>query len=148
MTKPTQTNTAEFSVGTGVAGPFTGATLAWLLTAALLCLYFNPGGDPLATSLRWMFEIAAFCLVDLLALGMTLRAVIPLVAGVAEKRYLAALQAFYWATVKLACLGILTAVVLKSPHIPVPGLLTGLGTLIFVPLMGGLWWNQKAYRHA
>ena len=102
-----------------------------------------------ATALRWFLMLAALALFDLFALSRAVRAVSRLAgAGAAQpNREALAIQALVWGSIKIACLGLFGWVLLmggtRPASIPIESLLPGLGTLIAVPLAGGLWWSQR-----
>ena len=60
-----------------------------------------------------------------------------------EKRGLYPLQVFVWANLKLLSLGGLFFLIWKyGNQVLLPALFCGVGTLIVVPLAGGLWWSR------
>jgi hypothetical protein len=123
---------------TALAWPFLGGAICWLAT--------NPA--ELASALFWMWVFWVLCLCDLVTLTLTAGAVIRYLTITPEKRGAAAVQAFYWGGLKLACAGIFIVIALWVPGIPRWGILTGLGTLVTVPLIGGFWWSQRVLHHA
>jgi hypothetical protein len=68
-----------------------------------------------------------------------------LTAGESNPQKHAALvvSASVWGVIKLACLGIFGFILFHGHAIPQFSLLWGLGTLVTVPLIGGLWWSRK-----
>jgi hypothetical protein len=124
--------------------PFAFAAIAWAVAAVLLCWYWD--GSVLA--FRWMLGLWALCLLDLFAIAKTMAAVIAVSADAAGNRPALLVQASTWGAIKLACLGLLGILLFRGQSIPSHALLLGLGTLVVVPLIGGLWWSQRALRHA
>jgi uncharacterized membrane protein len=115
----------------------------WLAAGGLLCGVLGGGGNRIR-EIEVFGLFTGICLLDLWTLGKLFSALFPLVTG-GEKLGFNAIQAFYWGTLKLACVGILIILLVKGESIPggIPrvGMLVGLGTLIGVPLLGGIFWN-------
>ncbi|HAR41299.1 MAG TPA: hypothetical protein DCS07_01495 [Bdellovibrionales bacterium] len=132
---------------------FLGVSLAWLVVGIGICWFFAPAADQLRVALYWMLLFWSVSVIDLLALGKTMAFVMNLVNLTGEKRAAAAIRALSWGTVKLACIGIFIMLLIKASAGSSSsglnlGLLTGLGTMVSVPLVGGLLWSQRVLRHA
>jgi hypothetical protein len=127
------------------AGPFIWVALAWLLCATAYC-WISTAGDRAAVF--WLVVIWGLAMADLAATAGAIRAVLRVTAVSGENRPAAAIQAFTWGTVKLACLGLIIALMMRSATLPVASLLLGLGTMFGVPVVGGLWWSQRILKHA
>jgi hypothetical protein len=119
--------------------PFFGVALVWVAVGIGFC-----SGD----ALKWMLIFWMLCLLDLIALTLLVSAFVSLAAGSSEKRGARIIQASTWGAIKLACLGIFAAILLQGFTIPSLGLYMGMGTLMIVPLVGGLWWSQRELQHA
>jgi hypothetical protein len=128
--------------------PFLIVGLAWYVASAFLCFQFRHVGEPLWPVLKPMSMLWALCLFDLYCLARAVGAAIGFTSAQGEKRSALKIQASYWGFIKLACLGILGAILLGDRSIPAIGLLTGSATLVVVPLLGGYWWSQKVLHHA
>jgi hypothetical protein len=126
--------------------PFLMVAFVWLAVGAALCARFQHPG--LSLALGWLAVLWGLCLFDLYALSRAVGALLGLASVEGEKRGALIIQASYWGMIKLACLGILGAILLRGHSIPALGLLMGTGTLVVVPLLGGYWWSQKVLRHA
>jgi hypothetical protein len=127
--------------------PFITVSIVWFVISGVACFQFaNPGHT--FSAFRWMAELWALCLIDLYALAKAVGAALSLVSATGEKRGALIIQASYWGMIKLACLGILGAILLRGSTIPTTGLLMGSATLVVIPLIGGYWWSQKVLRHA
>jgi len=123
---------------------------AWLAIAGILCWQLSPEGRS-AAAILWFVGLWLLSVLDIAALGKTLTAVLGLAGGEIqepEKRAGAAIRAFYWGFVKLACLGFFALALTKAEAAPGIGLLLGLGTLVIVPLAGGVVWSQRILRNA
>jgi hypothetical protein len=136
-----------------VRKPFGIAALAWAVIGVAVCRIFAPSSSAFFSNLLWMTGLYCLSLCDLIALGKTVQGVLSIAASASadpkegsENRAHRAIQTFYWAILKLACLGIFVgAMVLVSREgksIPTPGLLAGVGTVAMVPLLGGLFWSR------
>ena len=123
-------------------------SLLWLVIGLALNGWLNSADPQLWNSFKWFTGLWVLCLFDLYALSRTLEAALGLMNEESEKRSALTIQAFYWGTIKLACLGIFGTILLKGDSIPATSLLLGLGTLIVVPLMGWYWWSHRILRHA
>lgn len=97
----------------------------------------------------WTLGLAALSLFDLFAMTQAIRAVIQLVSKVDSSESAAWwVQVVAWGSLKLACLFVFGWVLLSAEGVPSSSLFMGLGTLLVVPLAGGLWWSQKEIRYA
>jgi hypothetical protein len=128
-----------------VQKPFGIAALIWAVLSIGLCRYFAADTSQFITNLTWMVGLYLLSLCDLVALGKTIEGMLFVAEGSGENRAVRALQTFYWALLKLFCLGIFTIVLIKGKSIPSPGLLLGMGTICVVPLLGGLFWSHTEH---
>ncbi|MGK5083611.1 hypothetical protein WDW37_09925 [Bdellovibrionota bacterium FG-1] len=138
----------ENSVDMKQLQPFIWVGLGWLVLGAVVCFVFSSTAQPPIKTFGWMALIWAFCLLDLYALARAVGAVLGLTTMTGKKRGALVIQASYWGVIKLACLGILGLILLRSSTIPTLGMVLGSSTLIVTPLLGGYWWSQKVLRHA
>ena len=119
--------------------PFGGVALAWIVLSALLCHQLGKPAD-FGSNLRWLAVLALLSLADLYSLaklcGFLLR-----LASAAPGRTLSILQASYWGTFKIACLLLFGVSLSLGRSPPLPGVLTGVSTLVVVPCFGGLFWH-------
>lgn len=120
------------------ARPFLVTAVAWLLIAAVAEAWAGRS----VVILGWFFYLYALALVDLYALARLFQYGIGVMIQSIEKRPALIVRAFTWGAVKLACLGIFGLTLLHGDRIPVSALLMGLGTLVVVPLFGGLLWSR------
>lgn len=129
--------------------PFIGSALAWAaFSCVVLCKFSSPVGHPWVVTFRWFFQLWFLSLVDLIALAKVSSIVLAGVPEESKNRAQMLFRASYWGFLKLACLGIFLFVLIKGQAIPALSLVTGLGTLIVVPLVGGIWWSQRTVSHA
>lgn len=124
--------------------PFVIAAAVWAAVGYGLCRHFS-SSELLRSNLGWLFALWALCLFDLFALGKTVQGLLSFASGITENRAIYAIQTFSWGLLKLACVGIFALILIKG-NLPSLGLLSGLGTLIVVPLLGGLIWSQSVLR--
>lgn len=130
-------NSRKFGVFFWVAG------LWWALSAAWVS---NAG-----SSLSWLSAIWFLCMADLFALAKLVSALLELVGSENEDRKKhgqAVIRASSWGAIKLACLAFIGMVLFRGRDIPTYSLLAGLGTLVVVPIFGGLGWHLRGERHA
>jgi hypothetical protein len=125
--------------------PFGTAAMIWALISIGVCRYFAANTAQFEINLLWLAGLYVLSLCDLVALGKTIEGMIFVADDAGENRAVRALQTFYWALLKLLCLGIFTVVLIKGKSIPSAGLLLGMGTICFVPLLGGLFWSRTAH---
>ncbi|MCM2278012.1 MAG: hypothetical protein NDJ89_08030 [Oligoflexia bacterium] len=118
--------------------------LVWCLLAAPFLEWMSSRG---LRGFVWFLVIWGISLADLLATGKLVSYVLSLVSD-SKKQAEDAIQAFAWGALKLACFGLLGAIMVVGKSVPTPSLLLGLATLVVVPLGGGLWWYQRVLRHA
>jgi hypothetical protein len=124
------------------ARPFGFTALGWLALSLAVCTLFPPKHVELRQAIVWLAVIWAVALVDLLALAKLIQAVFAL-AGGGDWSPMPAIQTFYWGLIKLACLGLFGAILLRDAAVPASGLLLGLATLFVVPIVGGFIWGQR-----
>lgn len=132
----------------GAVAPFLQVSLGWLLISSALVWKFAPDATARSASLRWLFVLWVLCEMDLLAIGKLLSTVFQLTTESVKNRSGLVIRASSWGAIKLACLGIIGLILFRGQAIPSLGLLPGLGTMIVVPLFGGLWWHLRFRRHA
>ncbi len=126
--------------------PFLAAALGWLIFGGGLCAV--RGG---AAPFGWFTLIWSLCILDLLALARVVSGMLTFAAGTVtdpEKRVALGVQTSVWGLLKLACLGTLGATVFVGRNIPALSLFAGVGTIVVVPLVGGLIWSQKVLNKA
>lgn len=119
-----------------VIQPFAIAAGFWALAGFLGCHVF--GGNQ-----AWFLGFWALSLVNIFALGKTLKEILGLVARDSENYEGRVIRAFAWGSLKLVCLGIFIASLIHGLGIhergaAVVGGLFGASTLFVVPLLGGL----------
>jgi len=117
--------------------PFVWAALIWGVVASGWVIL---GSTEVGRALGWMLGLWAICLFDLVALAKMFDAVLSLAARGVQTNWI--VQAFFWATAKLACIAVLIAVLIAGKDAPQLGLILGSSTLVVVPLVGGLWWSR------
>lgn len=126
--------------------PFLFVAGGWFLVAEGVSWHF--AGGPLAVAMGWAGLLWALCLFDLYALFRAVGAAFEIVSSEGKKQRAVIVQAFYWGVIKLTCLGILGAILFNKRSLPLVSELTGFGTIVIVPLLGGYGWSQKVLRHA
>ena len=122
-------------------GCFVSASMLWLTTSSAVVMTLS--GNTKASAMEWLFGIAAICLMDFLAMAMVVVNLLRLASG-APDRIISVIRTSYWGTIKLACVLIFGAVLIRgrssAAGVPACGLLLGVSTLVAVPLIGGLLW--------
>ena len=127
---------------TKTAKPSAIAAVVWAVIGWAICRHFS-AVTALQQNLIWLFGLWALCLIDLVALGKTIQGVLAIAAGAGENLSAYTIHTFSWGLIKLVCLGIFASeVVIKGSPIPTADL-SGMGTLVVVPLVGGLLWSQR-----
>ena len=134
------------------AKPFFIIALAWLLLSGLL-IFKKFGNSPEAVTVALgTLAFWGLSLVSLFVLAKLVSLILGLTTTPPEKRMGAAIQAFYWAVFKLACVGILITALIRASQATTPGfglaVVLGMGTLCIVPLGGGYLWSRKGIHHA
>lgn len=115
--------------------------LAWNVVVALVCFLWTE--RPWA-SFGWALGIGLLCFLDILCIAAVVRPLLAIVAGTSgRERSRNIVQIFVCIPIKLACLGLLAVVLWAGRDIPNHALLLGSGTLVAVPLVGGLIWFKK-----
>jgi hypothetical protein len=117
------------------------ATMAWAVLSLAITLFGTPH-EEMNHALRWLVVLFGVSIADLYSIARLVGTVLELIVTAPEKRLPGLIQASYWGILKLACLGIFSVLVFKGHDIPVTALLTGVGTMVFVPLVGGFWWSK------
>jgi hypothetical protein len=133
--------------GIRAATPFVKAAMIWAAVGAVLCVWLTPTGTSAVAAVLGMFGISLLSLMGFGAMAKCFAAVARLVAGGSGNRQSYVIQAFYWAMIKLACLGLLVTILIYVREIPVVGILVGIATLVVVPLTGGLLWKQTVLKN-
>ncbi len=125
--------------------PFLLTALGWMALSAWVCWRFSPDQESALGSVKWMLVLAGICCADLFSLAKVVAIVLDLIvsaeAGITQNRTGLAFQASFWGGLKLACLLLFGAVLYRGQNIPTAGLLAGTGTVVVVPLIGGLFWH-------
>src|SRR4051812_29396409 len=116
--------------------------IVWALLGLGASLFGAAHEDALRAA-AWFGVLFSVSVADLYSISRLVAAVLDLMTDSNEKRIPRLIQASYWGFLKLACLGIFTVLVLKGREIPVVALLMGVGTMVFVPLVGGYWWSIR-----
>lgn len=130
--------------------PFAAVGLGWIALSALFCWKTSSSAE-LHSALRWMLQFSLLCLLDLLAIAKTF-------ANVLQSRNFSLIRASYWGAIKIACFLLfgaflwqvrsLSAGSLGASPVPMNGVITGVSTLMIVPLLGGLIWHVLHARFA
>jgi hypothetical protein len=121
---------------------FVWVAMIWALLGLGASLFGVPREDALRGAF-WFLILFSVSAADLYSISRLVSAVLDLMAESTENRIPRLIQASYWGFLKLACLGIFTVLVFKGHEIPVIALLMGVGTMVFVPLVGGYWWSIR-----
>ena len=135
------------------------ASLGWLLLG-LSAVYFLPDtwGDK-ALAAKWLLGLWFLCSLDLWVLAKTVLASLRWMGaqsgdgpngnnGPSDKRVNYSFATLYWGAFKLICLGLLIVSLLEAQKAPMYSLVLGAGTLLIVPFIGGVFWNQRLLRDA
>jgi hypothetical protein len=131
--------------------PFIACAVIWVIFSAILCFWLSPNAEEARRALIWMLRLAFISLLDLLAIAKVFYYVFELQRDQDPgKRIFSVIRTSYWGALKIACIVICGTILVKGSHlpagIPVVGLMTGISTLVIVPLAGGVVWylTQKA----
>ena len=129
-------------------GPFALTSLIWGTIAGGLCWQFAP--ETGARAISWALGLWIISNLDLLALAQTVRGLLRLASGSDSdaRRPALLVSVMGWGALKLGCLGLFAFVLIRGSLIPSVALMSGLATMIVVPLAGGLWWSQRSLDHA
>jgi hypothetical protein len=141
MNPVAQKPAAELTHGKPSYHHFVWAAIAWALAGTAVTLFGAPREEAIR-ALEWFGIFYAVSVADLYSIARVVGCILELM-GATEKRIPGLIQASYWGILKLACLGIFTVLVFKGHEIPVTALLMGVGTMVFVPLVGGYWWSKS-----
>jgi hypothetical protein len=122
--------------------PFVATAIIWGLVG--LGVSLQGPGDALQSA-KWMIGLWALCVIDLFALANVLRPILLLMTldDDSDKRPAAMINALFWGIAKFVCLGLFCIALMSAQGVPQRALLTGLSTLLVVPLVGGFLWSQK-----
>jgi hypothetical protein len=144
-TAPTETTT---SVQNRSLPYFIAAAILWLMVGVLLCWMLTPSAESPRRAMTWLGLLAGICLLDLYALSQALSGLFDLMRSDAGKPLFLVIRTSYWGGIKLVCV-IFLGFLMKSgtsgtsgaqassgSGIPSVGLLTGVSTLVAVPLLG------------
>jgi hypothetical protein len=131
--------------GKGRIHLFVAVAVAWALVGALVAGFLGQPGRR-GLSVFWFLGIWAASFLDLVVLAKAVLATMDLVSANPGKRGALIIRAFYWGILKLACLGIFAALLIRGQPIPAPSMFFGAGTMVIVPLVGGALWSSKELR--
>lgn len=130
--------------------PFLAIAIGWIILSAILCLRFSGGEYESRRAVIWMFRLSFISLLDLLAIAKVIFYVFEIQRATEEgpssaiKRKFSIIRTSYWGAIKIVCILICGTILVKGSHlsggIPPVGLVTGISTLVVVPLVGGLAW--------
>ncbi len=130
--------------------PFLGVAVSWaVLSLVLVYLRAQVHGHYAQTLLTFVF-FWIVCLFSLYALVRLVAILLDLGNESGEKRTLLTIQAFYWAFIKLVCVGILITGLIRASEAEYLGLALVLGstTYLITPLVGGYLWSRRFRHHA
>jgi hypothetical protein len=116
----------------------------WFLISAVLCFKVSPDGADARRALTWLGILGGICVLDLFALAQALAGLFDLMQGDSTNPIFLVIRTSYWGGIKLVCVIFLGFLMARAAHqippIPTIGLLTGVSTLLVVPLFGFLFW--------
>ena len=123
--------------------PFLWTGFAW----GIVTVVSNSFGmvDPLHAIL-WSLALWALCMADFFGTAQMVRGMLAVRAGSSTSGGSPSAQALGGGALKLACFGLLGVVVWAGKEAPLRALLMGLGTMIVVPLLGGVWWFKRDHK--
>jgi hypothetical protein len=150
----------DANLSRSVLVPFGVSAIIWLGTSAWICWHLAPDATAAHRALTWMGILSGICLLDLYALIQALSALFALMALSSsegsspsirppQSPIFLVIRTSYWGGIKLVCLiflGTLLARGASPSGIPTVGLITGVSTLVVVPLLGGLLWHLQHHR--
>jgi len=118
--------------------PFVWAALGWFIVGTAIVLGFV-APDLRGSAAGWWTALFALSVLDLTAIAGLVGA---LVAGAPEgDRVRWGIRLLFLGVLKLGAWGVFAALLFGNRGIPNASLLSGLGTLIVVPLFGGFLWT-------
>lgn len=119
--------------------PFLWVSLSWCGISLAVSSIFSS-----ENVFAWVFALWCLCMADLFATAKAVVLTLRLVSvpeGFSGKPQLIT-QVVFWGLAKLGSLGILGGVLFSAgSSVPQAALVTGLGTMIVVPVVGGYWWS-------
>jgi hypothetical protein len=119
--------------------PFIAAGFFWAILSVTTLFVFL--AEPKAGLIPF-FTLFVLVALDLFFLGKTVAVLSVLLSDqLAEKQPNQALKLVLWGMAKMAALGALMAVTWNAKNIPTLSLLLGIGSLIVIPVLGGLSWS-------
>jgi hypothetical protein len=135
------------------AVPYFGlAAGVWIVISLFFCIKVTTDAVALKRAVVWFAVLGGICLLDLFALAQALAGLFDLMQGESENPTRSPLflviRTSYWGAIKLVCvifLGFLMVKGARGSRIPTVGLLTGVSTLVAVPILGFIFW-QRALR--
>ena len=139
-----------------------GVGFFWLFV--MVGLYFSyihfdnrPGNSLVLFSLRWAVGFWALSMSNLFILSRLIQGLLSYVAldskgegglEYEKKKIPFFVQTLFWGVAKLGFLGLIGYLFIVNRDIPGWSLFLGLGTLVIVPLVSGLWWSYKEIHYA
>jgi hypothetical protein len=125
--------------------PFLWTGISWGVAAVI----FVAASQQALSPVLWVLGLWSLSMLDLLAIAQVIRAAMGWsTLSRPETKAAWAVQTAVWGAIKLACLGAFGFVLLSAREVPSSALLIGMGTLLVVPLGGGLWWSHKELSYA
>jgi hypothetical protein len=126
--------------------PFLLTGLIWIAVSTILCFHYSKNPEETHRALIWMLRLSILSVVDLLAMAKVFFYLFELQRPQEPgKRIFSIIRTSYWGAIKIVCILICGIILVKGSHlpagIPVVGLITGISTLVIVPLVGGVAWH-------
>ena len=123
--------------------PFLQVSFVWVLLGTFLSLLLSKGAQP-EVALVWFLGFWALSIGNLFLLGKTVASLISLMSySEKNEKTKKTLQFLLFAGMKFSCLGLFLLMLWHSKNAPKSAVFSGLGTLIVVPIGGGLLWSEK-----
>lgn len=126
------------SRSTPSSAPFVWVALFWMTAVSSLSLGYLFDGQQVAI---WTLMIGGLSFLNMAALWKTVQLA-------TEPGQTPGLSVYFWASLKLICLGVLGYSLWLGRNESFLGICLGLATLIIVPLVGGYWSNHRDLSHA
>jgi hypothetical protein len=126
--------------------PFLRAAVIWAVISLVVILIWAESATEALKPWAVLYVLGIF---DLFFLVKTVAATLVLMSDQgAENRSAYAIQAFISGGLKLLCLGAIGFSLWKFQNAPNSGILLGIGTVAFIPLVGGWTWSQSQLKQS
>lgn len=123
--------------------PFSVVALAWLILGSFVSVFFSK--EPLGTSVGSFLLVFTLCLANLFFLFKATEKFL-LILRSTDLRVSYTIQLIFWSALKLAGLGAIVFLLMKSSGLPRSSLISGMAVLFILPVVGGYSWAMRDLR--